>query len=93
MTALSPSLGGTPRYQSAALAAQASTALATEVDERGRTPPVVIEKSHLLDHHELNAIRMVTNYEMDSTTPFAVLLTCHRSPTSYSSPPLVPKPE
>jgi type II secretory pathway predicted ATPase ExeA len=68
------SLGGTPKYQSAALAAQASAALAAEVDERGRTPAVVIDESHLLDHHELDAIRMLTNYDMDSTTPFAVLL-------------------
>jgi type II secretory pathway predicted ATPase ExeA len=69
------SLGGTPKYQSAALAAQASAALAAEVDERGRTPAVVIDESHLLDHHELvDAIRMLTNYDMDSTTAFAVLL-------------------
>ncbi|MGW1671585.1 ExeA family protein [Streptomyces sp. NPDC002324] len=69
------SLGGTPKYQSAALAAQASAALAAEVDERGRrTPAVVIDESHLLDHHELDAIRIFTKYGMDSTTPFAVLL-------------------
>ncbi|MGW7673275.1 AAA family ATPase [Streptomyces sp. NPDC054775] len=67
------SLGGTPKYQSAALAAQASAALAAEVDERGRTPAVVIDESHLLDT-KLDAIRMLTNYDMDSTTPFAVLL-------------------
>jgi hypothetical protein len=30
----------------------------------------VIDESHLLDHHELDAIRMLTNYDMDSTTPF-----------------------
>ena len=34
----------------------------------------MIDESHLLDHHELDAIRMLTNYDMDSTTPFAVLL-------------------
>ncbi|MGW6413309.1 ExeA family protein [Streptomyces vinaceus] len=68
------SLGGTPKFHSAALAAQASAALAAEVDERGRTPAVVIDESHLLGHGELDAIRMLTNYDMDSTTPFAVLL-------------------
>ncbi|MFI5888286.1 AAA family ATPase [Streptomyces sp. NPDC051554] len=58
------SLDGTPKYQSAALAAQASTALAAEADERGRTPAVVIDESHLLDHQELDAIRMLTNYDI-----------------------------
>ncbi|MGP3967682.1 ExeA family protein [Streptomyces sp. 6N223] len=68
------SLGGTPRFHSASLTAQATEALAAEVDERGRTPVIVIDESHLLGHHELDAIRMLTNCEMDSNTPFAVLL-------------------
>ncbi|MFC8520310.1 AAA family ATPase [Streptomyces sp. NPDC057257] len=68
------SLGGTLKCQSAALAVQASAALVAEVDERGRTSAVVVDESRLLDHHELDAIRMLTNYDMDSTTPFAVLL-------------------
>ncbi|MFE2323746.1 AAA family ATPase [Streptomyces sp. NPDC059385] len=67
-------LPGTPKFYLAALAAQASAAPAAEVDERGRTPAVVIDESHLLDHHELDAIRMLTNYDTDSATPFAVLL-------------------
>ncbi|SEC18362.1 hypothetical protein SAMN05216489_00097 [Streptomyces sp. 3213] len=78
------SLGGTPKYQSAALAAQASAALAAEVDERGRTPAVVIDKSHLLDHHELDAIRMLTNYDMDSTTPFETGAPSPTTPTASS---------
>ncbi|MEU3505108.1 hypothetical protein ABZ726_31850, partial [Streptomyces hundungensis] len=48
--------GGTPKYQPAALTAQASAALAAEVDERGCTPAVVDAESHLLDHQELDAI-------------------------------------
>ena len=71
------SLGDTLKFHLAALAAlaaQASAALAAEVDERGRTPAVVIDGSHLRDHGELDCIRMLTNYGMDSTTPFAVVL-------------------
>ncbi|MFD5763328.1 ExeA family protein [Streptomyces sp. NPDC127044] len=69
------SLGDTPKFHLAALAAQASKALAAEVDERCRTTPaVVIDESHLLDHGELDAIRMLTNYDMDSTMPFTVVL-------------------
>ncbi|MEV7523832.1 AAA family ATPase [Streptomyces sp. NPDC091371] len=71
---IATSLGETPKVHLAALATQASAALAAEVDERGRTPAVVIDESHLLDHQELDAFRMLTNYDMDSTTPFTVLL-------------------
>lgn len=73
------SLGRTPEYHSTALAAQASAALAAEIDERGRTPAVVIDETHLLDHHELDAIRTLTNYDMDFTTPFTVLLIGQRT--------------
>ncbi len=68
------SLGGTPKFHSSALAVQAADVLAAELDERGRTPALVLDESHLLDHAELDAIRMLTNYDMDSTTPFALLL-------------------
>src|SRR5664279_3990664 len=33
-----------------------------------------IDESHLLDHGQLEAIRMMTNHQMDSGPPFAVLL-------------------
>ncbi|MEN8654105.1 AAA family ATPase [Streptomyces sp. 21So2-11] len=68
------SLGGTPKFHSSALAVQAADVLAAELDERGRTPALVLDESHLLDHGELDAIRMLTDYDMDSTTPFALLL-------------------
>jgi len=48
-------------FHLAALAAQAHSELAAEVDERGRTHALVIDESHLRDHGELDAIRMLTN--------------------------------
>ena len=67
-------LGGAPRYHYAALVPQAAEALATEQAERGRTPILVIDEAHMLDHHQLEAIRMLTNHDMDSASPFACLL-------------------
>ncbi|MGH3266540.1 MAG: ExeA family protein [Trebonia sp.] len=68
------SLGGQPLTHHATLAPQAADALAAERDERGRTPVVVIEEAHLLGHDQLEAIRLLTNHDLDSSSPFACLL-------------------
>jgi len=33
-----------------------------------------IDEAHLLDHDQLESIRMMTNHDMDSSTPFATIL-------------------
>jgi type II secretory pathway predicted ATPase ExeA len=48
--------------------------LAAEHAERGRTPVVVIDEAHLLDNAQMEAIRMLTNHDMDSGLPFAAPL-------------------
>jgi type II secretory pathway predicted ATPase ExeA len=53
---------------------QAAAALAAEHAERGRTPVVVFDEAHLLDNAQLEAIRMLTNHDMDSGAPFAAVL-------------------
>ena len=67
-------LGHTPKFYTATLAPQAADALATEHAERGRTPVIVVDEAHLLDNQQLEAIRMLTNHDMDSQSPFACLL-------------------
>ena len=67
-------LGAVPRFQNAALFPQAADALAAEHAERGRTPILLIDEAHLLDHGALDLIRMLTNAEMDATSPLACLL-------------------
>ena len=67
-------LGGQPLVHHATLVPQAADALATEHAERGRVPVVVIDEAHLLDHPQLESIRMLTNHDMDSHSPFACLL-------------------
>jgi len=67
-------LGGRPAHGTAALTAQAYDVLAGEAAERGRTPVLIIDEAHLLDHGQLESVRMLTNHDMDSRTPFATVL-------------------
>jgi type II secretory pathway predicted ATPase ExeA len=67
-------LGGHPLVHHATLVPQAADALAGEHAERGRIPVLVIDEAHLLDHPQLESIRMLTNHDMDSRSPFACLL-------------------
>ena len=74
LTHIVATLGHTPAYHKSALAPQAAEALATEHAERGRNPVLVVDEAHLLDNHQLEAIRLLTNHDMDSGSPFAVIL-------------------
>ena len=67
-------LGGRPAHGSATHAAQAASLIAAEHDERGRLPLLVIDEAHLLTHDQLEAIRILTNSEMDAVSPLACLL-------------------
>ena len=67
-------LGQTPSFYTATLVPQAAAALAAEHAERGRTPVVVFDEAHLLDNAQLEAVRMLTNHDMDSGAPFAAVL-------------------
>lgn len=67
-------LGGTPRSHKAALIPQATDALAAEVAERGRRVVIVVDEAHLLAADQLEELRLLTNAEMDSTSPFALIL-------------------
>jgi type II secretory pathway predicted ATPase ExeA len=68
------SLGGQPLTHHATLAPQAADTLAAEQAERGRLPIVCIDEAHLLQHDQLEALRILTNHDLDSSSPFACLL-------------------
>jgi type II secretory pathway predicted ATPase ExeA len=72
--AIVAALGGRPAHGTAALTAQAAGLIATEQAERGRTPVLVIDEAHLLEHDQLESVRMLTNHDMDSAAMFACLL-------------------
>jgi type II secretory pathway predicted ATPase ExeA len=67
-------LGGKPSFHTAALIPQARNALAAEASERGRNPILLIDEAHILDHSGLDAIRLLTNHELDTGAPFATIL-------------------
>jgi type II secretory pathway predicted ATPase ExeA len=72
--AIVSALGAVPRTHMAILVPQAAEALATEHAERGRTPVLVIDEAHMLDHAQLEGIRLLTNHDLDRWSPFACLL-------------------
>jgi len=67
-------LGGVPRFHKAALIPQTVELLAAEDHERGRTVVLVLDEAHLLDADQLEELRLLTNADMDSHSPFAALL-------------------
>ncbi|MGI5284447.1 ExeA family protein [Nonomuraea polychroma] len=74
LTQLIVALGGNPKPHLATLIPQAADILAGEHAERGRTPVLILDEAHLLNHAQLDALRMMTNHDLDSRQPFALLL-------------------
>jgi type II secretory pathway predicted ATPase ExeA len=72
--AIVTALGGAPRFLKASLIPQAVEAIATEELERGKRVVLVVDEAHLLTPEQLEEIRLLTNAEMDSRSPFACLL-------------------
>ncbi len=48
--------------------------LAAENDERGKHVVLILDEAHLLDTDQLEELRLLTNADMDSRSPFACLL-------------------
>ena len=67
-------LGAYPRFHKAEVMAQAAGLLAAETAERHRRPVIIIDEAHLLTPEQLEELRLLTNADMDSTSPFAGIL-------------------
>lgn len=67
-------LGGEPRFLSASLIRQAQELLAREREEKGKRVVLLLDEAHLLSGALLEEIRLLTNAEMDSQSPFAGIL-------------------
>lgn len=67
-------LGASPRFHKAEVMAQAAELLAAEEAERHRRVVLVIDEAHLLTPEQLEELRLLTNSELDSKSPFAGLL-------------------
>jgi type II secretory pathway predicted ATPase ExeA len=73
-TSIVSHLGQVPRFHRCSLVPQAQEALAAEAAERGRRVVVVVDEAHLLAPDQLEELRLLTNAEMDSVSPFALVL-------------------
>jgi type II secretory pathway predicted ATPase ExeA len=67
-------LGATPRFHKAEVMAQATGLLAAEEAERHRRVVIVVDEAHLLTPAQLEELRLLTNADMDSSSPFAGIL-------------------
>jgi len=66
--------GQAPRFHTGSLLPQAAGALAAEAAERGRTPILILEEAHQPGTAQPETIRMLTSYDLDTSTCFAALL-------------------
>ena len=72
--AVATALGQAPRFHHATLIPQVEAALAAEADERNRNVLLAIDEAHLLTGEQLEAVRMLTNHDLDSGSPLTIIL-------------------
>src|SRR5712692_8651863 len=72
--AVATALGQAPRFHHATLIPQVEAALAAEAEERNRHVILAIDESHLMSGDQLEAVRMLTNSDLDSRSPLTILL-------------------
>lgn len=72
--AIATALGQTPRFHHATLIPQVERALHAEYAEKGRHVILVVDEAHRLDNDQLEALRMLTNGDMDAFSPLSILL-------------------
>jgi type II secretory pathway predicted ATPase ExeA len=72
--AIATALGATPRFHKAEAINQAAALLAAEEHERHRRVVLVIDEAHLLTPEQLEEVRLLSNAELDSASPFAGVL-------------------
>jgi type II secretory pathway predicted ATPase ExeA len=63
-----------PRIRKSDLFDQIQKAV-TELHERqGKTPVIILDEAHLMDHDTLQELILITNFQMDSKVPFLLIL-------------------
>ena len=67
-------LGVAPRFHRGSLIAQTAELLARERDERHKHPVLIVDEAHLLDADQLEQLRMLTNLDLDTDSPVALIL-------------------
>lgn len=73
-TSVVSALGGVPQFHLPGVIPQAAELLEREEAERGKRVVVVVDEAHLLSPEQLEALRLLHNADMDSRSPFALVL-------------------
>jgi len=76
--AIATALGATPRFHKAEAINQAAALLGAEEHERHQRVILLIDEAHLLSPEQLEEVRLLSNAELDSASPFAG--SCSASP-------------
>jgi type II secretory pathway predicted ATPase ExeA len=63
-----------PRIRKSDLFEQIQRAIMDLHDGQGKTPVIILDETHLMDHDTLQELILITNFQMDSRLPFLLVL-------------------
>ncbi len=63
-----------PRIRKSDLFEQIQRAIQELHDAQGKTPVIILDEAHLMDHDTLQELILITNFQMDSKVPFLLIL-------------------
>jgi type II secretory pathway predicted ATPase ExeA len=63
-----------PRIRKSDLFNQIQRAIAEAYDSQGKTPVIILDEAHLMEHEVLQELILITNFQMDSRVPFLLVL-------------------
>jgi general secretion pathway protein A len=64
----------TPRMRKSDLFEQIQRGIIELHEAQGKTPVIILDEAHLLDHELLTELILITNFQMDSKLPFLLVL-------------------
>ena len=63
-----------PRVRKSDLFEQIQRGIQDLHDVQGKTPVIILDEAHLIDHDTLQELILITNFQMDSKLPFVLVL-------------------
>ena len=63
-----------PRVRKSDLFEQLQRGIQDLYDGQGKTPVIILDEAHLIDHDTLQELILITNFQMDSKVPFLLVL-------------------
>lgn len=63
-----------PRVRKSDLFDQIQKGILELHDSQGKTPVIILDETHLMDHDTLQELILITNFQMDSRVPFLLVL-------------------